>query len=75
MNPKDIGLEESELVLGKHSGRNALSKKIENLGYKLTGSELKEVFEDFKILADEKKTFLKKIFFPSSKNKSFQRKI
>ncbi|MCL0045666.1 2-isopropylmalate synthase [Nitrospinaceae bacterium] len=55
MNPKDIGLEESELVLGKHSGRNALSKKIENLGYKLTGSELKEVFEDFKILADDKK--------------------
>ena len=55
MNPKDIGLEESELVLGKHSGRNALSKKIENLGYKLTDSELKEVFEGFKILADEKK--------------------
>ena len=55
MNPKDIGLEESELVLGKHSGRNALSKKIDNLGYKLTGSELKEVFEGFKILADEKK--------------------
>jgi 2-isopropylmalate synthase len=55
MNPKDIGLEESELVLGKHSGRNALSKKIEDLGYTLTDSELKEVFEDFKILADEKK--------------------
>jgi len=55
MNPKDIGLEDSELVLGKHSGRNALSKKIENLGYKLTDNELREVFEDFKILADEKK--------------------
>ena len=55
MNPKDIGLEESELVLGKHSGRNALSKKIEDLGYTLTDGELKEVFEDFKILADEKK--------------------
>jgi len=55
MNPKDIGLEESELVLGKHSGRNALSKKIEDLGYTLTDSELREVFEDFKILADEKK--------------------
>jgi 2-isopropylmalate synthase len=55
MNPKDIGLEESELVLGKHSGRNALSKKIEELGYQLTHSELKEVFQSFKILADEKK--------------------
>jgi 2-isopropylmalate synthase len=55
MNPKDIGLGESELVLGKHSGRNALSKKIEDLGYTLTDSELRKVFEDFKILADEKK--------------------
>jgi 2-isopropylmalate synthase len=55
MNPRDIGLEESELVLGKHSGRNALSKRIEDLGYKLTDGELKEVFKDFKILADEKK--------------------
>ena len=55
MNPKDIGLEESELVLGKHSGRNALSKRVEDLGYKLTDGELKEVFKDFKVLADEKK--------------------
>ena len=55
MNPKDIGLEESELVLGKHSGRNALSKRIGDLGYKLTDGELKEVFKDFKTLADEKK--------------------
>ncbi|SVE58598.1 uncharacterized protein METZ01_LOCUS511452, partial [marine metagenome] len=52
MNPTDIGLEESELVLGKHSGRNALSKRIEDLGYKLTDAELSEVFKDFKILAD-----------------------
>jgi len=55
MNPKDIGIEESELILGKHSGRNALSKRIGDLGYKLTDIELNEVFKDFKILADEKK--------------------
>jgi len=55
MNPTDIGLEESELVLGKHSGRNALSKRIRDLGYKLNNSELNEIFRDFKILADEKK--------------------
>jgi 2-isopropylmalate synthase len=55
MNPTDIGLEESELVLGKHSGRNALSKRIEELGYKLTSSELDEIFKDFKVLADDKK--------------------
>ena len=55
MNPKDIGLEEADLVLGKHSGRNALSKRIQALGYKLTNAELDEVFTDIKILADEKK--------------------
>ena len=55
MNPTDIGLKESELVLGKHSGRNALSKRIKDLGYKLEDAELDELFKDFKILADEKK--------------------
>ncbi|KMP11864.1 2-isopropylmalate synthase [Candidatus Nitromaritima sp. SCGC AAA799-C22] len=55
MNPTDVGLESSELVLGKHSGRNALSSKIEELGYQLTDEELNEVFKDLKILADEKK--------------------
>ena len=55
MNPQDIGLESSELVLGKHSGRNALGKKIEAMGYRLTQEELDRVFTEFKILADEKK--------------------
>ncbi|MDP6656401.1 MAG: 2-isopropylmalate synthase [SAR324 cluster bacterium] len=55
MNPKDIGLEEADLVLGKHSGRNALDSKIKSLGYKLTDAELDQVFTDLKILADEKK--------------------
>lgn len=55
MNPTDIGLKESELVLGKHSGRNALSKRIQDMGYKLTPAELDGVFKDLKILADEKK--------------------
>ena len=55
MNPTDIGLESSELVLGKHSGRNALANCIRQLGYQLTASELSEVFNDLKVLADEKK--------------------
>ncbi|MCH8156803.1 MAG: 2-isopropylmalate synthase, partial [Nitrospinae bacterium] len=55
MNPTDIGLESSELVLGKHSGRNALSKRIQEFGYQLNESELDAVFKDLKILADEKK--------------------
>ena len=41
--------------MGKHSGRNALLHKVQELGYSLTQEELDKVFEDFKILADEKK--------------------
>ncbi|NIP99933.1 MAG: 2-isopropylmalate synthase, partial [Nitrospinaceae bacterium] len=55
MNPKDVGLDDSDLVLGKHSGRNALSHKCRELGYDLTQEELDRVFQEFKILADEKK--------------------
>ncbi|MDA0692926.1 MAG: 2-isopropylmalate synthase [Nitrospinae bacterium] len=55
MDPADIGGEESELVMGKHSGRNALQHKYKKLGYDLTQEELDVVFREFKILADEKK--------------------
>ncbi|MCF8720958.1 2-isopropylmalate synthase [Nitrospina gracilis] len=55
MDPRDIGLDSAELVLGKHSGRNALNKKIESMGYKLTVEEMDRVFSEFKVLADEKK--------------------
>jgi 2-isopropylmalate synthase len=55
MDPKDIGAEESELVMGKHSGRSALMHKVTELGYNLKPDELDKVFEEFKILADEKK--------------------
>ena len=55
MDPKDVGGEESELVMGKHSGRNALLHKVQELGYSLNQEELDQVFLEFKILADEKK--------------------
>jgi len=55
MDPKDVGGEESELVMGKHSGRNALLNKVQELGYSLSQEELNRLFEEFKILADEKK--------------------
>ena len=55
MNPKDVGVEDSELVMGKHSGRNALDHTCRGLGYELTQKELDAVFKEFKILADEKK--------------------
>jgi len=52
MRPEDIGLSETNLVMGKHSGRAALRSKLENLGYELGDNQLKDVFVRFKALAD-----------------------
>lgn len=56
MDAAAIGLNQSTLVLGKHSGRNALRAKLEGMGYHLNSEELKEIFKRFKDLADKKKT-------------------
>ena len=55
MRPEDIGLSETSLVMGKHSGRAALRAKLEDLGYALGDNQLKDVFTRFKELADRKK--------------------
>src|SRR5436309_1695791 len=55
MNPEDVGLPQTELVLGKHSGRHALRQRVLDLGYHLDESQLQRVFEGFKALADRKK--------------------
>jgi 2-isopropylmalate synthase len=55
MRPEDVGLQRTELVLGKHSGRHALRQRIRELGYHLTEEQLQRVFESFKALADRKK--------------------
>ncbi|HHI88885.1 MAG TPA: 2-isopropylmalate synthase [Hellea balneolensis] len=55
MKPEDIGLEQDNLVLGKHSGRAALKARAEKLGFDLSDNQLQSVFVDFKKLADEKK--------------------
>jgi 2-isopropylmalate synthase len=55
MNPEDVGLPRTELVLGKHSGRHALRQRVTDLGYHLTDEQLQKVFESFKVLADRKK--------------------
>lgn len=55
MNPKDIGLPGTHLVLGKHSGRHALFKRLSELGFKLDKKHLDLVFKRFKNLADKKK--------------------
>lgn len=55
ISPASVGVPESRLVLGKHSGRHALSKRAEDLGFKLAGEELDEVYEALTSLADNKK--------------------
>ena len=55
MRPEDIGLAETSLVLGKHSGRAALRAKLEDLGFELGDNQLKDIFVRFKELADRKK--------------------
>ena len=55
MRPEDIGLSETNLVMGKHSGRAALRAKLEALGFELGDNQLRDVFLRFKELADRKK--------------------
>ena len=55
MTPESVGLNASALVLGKHSGRHAFKKRLEELGHDLNDEMLNRAFERFKALADLKK--------------------
>ncbi|MGB4107710.1 MAG: 2-isopropylmalate synthase [Alphaproteobacteria bacterium] len=55
MTPESVGLTKSNLVIGKHSGRHAFRKKLEELGFELGDNALNDAFARFKILADKKK--------------------
>jgi 2-isopropylmalate synthase len=55
IDPKTVGVPESKLVLGKHSGRHALKKRTEDLGFTLSKDELDAVYQRFTFLADRKK--------------------
>ncbi len=55
MRPEDVGLAETNLVMGKHSGRAALRSKLKDLGFELADNQLNDVFVRFKDLADRKK--------------------
>ena len=54
IRPEDIGLSESKLILGKHSGRHAFIKRLEEIGIKLKEEDLEKAFERFKSLAEKK---------------------
>src|ERR1700710_2265294 len=55
MRPETVGLKQSSLVLGKHSGRHAFVHKLEEMGYKLGANQLEDAFVRMKALADRKK--------------------
>ncbi len=55
MTPESVGLQQTKLVLGKHSGRHAFIDRIKQLGYDLSAEETEKAFVRFKSLADIKK--------------------
>jgi 2-isopropylmalate synthase len=55
MTPESVGLNQSKLVMGKHSGRHAFRVKLKELGYELGDNAMNDAFRRFKDLADKKK--------------------
>ena len=55
MTPQSVGVAESKLIMGKHSGRHALSVKLKELGYDLSREDLNKAYYCFTRLADSRK--------------------
>ena len=55
VDPLTVGVPESRLVLGKHSGRHALNQRCQHLGFELSKEQIDEVYKQFTTLADRKK--------------------
>lgn len=60
IDPKDVGVEESSIVLTARSGRAALKHHLSLLGFEFEGAELNQVYEEFLVLADSKRDIGKK---------------
>ncbi|HEX8188203.1 MAG TPA: 2-isopropylmalate synthase [Pyrinomonadaceae bacterium] len=55
MTPESVGVSSNNIVLGKHSGRHALSRRFDELGFTLSAPELEDAYRQFTELADRKK--------------------
>ncbi|MEK7571621.1 MAG: 2-isopropylmalate synthase [Patescibacteria group bacterium] len=55
MDPKDVGVETSSLILTARSGRSALQHHLERIGYSVTKEKLDEVYKQFLLVVDKKK--------------------
>ncbi len=75
MTPESVGREQSELVLGKHSGKHGLAKRCEELGYKLSQEEIAELYQRFIDLTERKKEVFEddlRILVASMRDESFE---
>ena len=55
MTPESVGISKNDIVLGKHSGRHALSSRYEELGFSFDPDEIADIYSRFVELADKKK--------------------
>jgi 2-isopropylmalate synthase len=55
INPEDVGIDQSDIILTARSGRHALKHHLERLGYEIDKLNLDKVYENFLLLADTKK--------------------
>jgi 2-isopropylmalate synthase len=55
MTPQSVGWSDTNLVLGKHSGRHGLDARLRQLGHKLGAEELKIAYRRFVVMADQRK--------------------
>lgn len=55
MTPESVGIAKNDIVLGKHSGRHALSSRYEEMGFSFDPEEITEIYSRFVTLADRKK--------------------
>jgi 2-isopropylmalate synthase len=56
INPRDVGVPDSEIILSARSGRHGLRHRLEELGYTLGEEEFEKVYQRFLEVADKKKT-------------------
>jgi 2-isopropylmalate synthase len=73
--PETVGVLQTRLVLGKHSGRHALKERLSALGYALDDETLNKVFDRFKTLADKKKTITDADIEALVSDESYQHKV
>lgn len=55
MTPQSVGVPQTSIVLGRHSGKHGLQARLNALGYKIGGDELEQVYRRFLVIADKKK--------------------